>query len=426
MTEITTADELQEADSLRQRGVISQEEFDTFKARLLGTSVTASVSEPEEVPPRVAEPLFPAPPDTSSGAPPEPPLSPPPSPPVEVAPAPVRSRFAKAPRSRLMIGGIGVVVLALVVTLVMFVTVIGHGGGKLTLTGAPRQIVLGAFSRTAAAKSLHMQYTYAVSGTPSFAGHKGKPVSVSMTAQGAVDLTNKSGALTFTGPGPNGKGTQVTAMRIIGPTLYLSTSGLSRVDGGKPWIHVGLAQYEQATGETGFSSFLTGNLSQSLGVLRQEVQDHGPRACHGRRRGHGPLPRDAARHRHVVLGSARADRGLLACGRVGERATSAEPASAPDSALRGQHVRHRNSERLQLPGLGIASSSRPDGQRDEVASERQARPDPRQLLGALPEHNSPFGNDLSVKRADRSLVHDGLRFRQWNSVRQGGSYRSGI
>ena len=58
-------------------------------------------------------------------------------------------------------------------------------------------------------------------------------------------------------------------MRIIGPTLYISAPGLRSADGGKPWVHVGLAQYNQKEGTSGLGSFSTGDLSQILGVLRQ-------------------------------------------------------------------------------------------------------------------------------------------------------------
>jgi hypothetical protein len=238
-----------------------------------------------------------------------------------------------------MMGGIGVVVLAVIVTLVMFATVIGHGGGRLVLTGTPRQIVLAAFSRTAASKTVHMQYTISVSGAPSFAGQKGKAVSVSMTAQGAFDFTNKSAALTATGPGPNGKGTEVVAMRIIGPTLYLSAPGLTRADGGKPWIHVGVAQYEQKEGQTGFSSFLSGDLSQSLGVLRQQL---------GKTTALGPATIDgvATIHYRVMLPVT---------------ATSSSGVSVPTSAswpadvwVNGQ--RQLSQLRLQIPFFGLEMS----------------------------------------------------------------------
>jgi len=62
MTGITTADELQEADSLRQRGVISQEEFDTFKAKLMGSPEVAGVSDSASPPP--PPPEIPAAPPT--------------------------------------------------------------------------------------------------------------------------------------------------------------------------------------------------------------------------------------------------------------------------------------------------------------------------------------------------------------------------
>jgi len=171
-----------------------------------------------------------------------------------------------APRfQRLLIAGIGVVVIALVVT---FVAVVGHAGTP-ALTGTPRQIVLASATRTAAANTVHMKVTMSFSGTPSFAGQSGKPVSVAVTAEGAFDFAQKSATLTARGPGASGKGTEVRQMRIIGPTLYISAPGLRSADGGKPWVHVGLAQYNQKEGTSGLGSFSTGDLSQILGVLRQ-------------------------------------------------------------------------------------------------------------------------------------------------------------
>jgi hypothetical protein len=263
MAEITVADELQKADELRERGVISQQEFDAFTARLLA-SVPVAVSGAVETPPTGA-PLPPPPPPHSTGAPPQLlPLAPTPSPPTEAPPF----RSVTAPRSRrLLIAGIGVVVIALVVT---FVAVVGHGGTSMPpLKGTPRQIVLASATRTAAANTVHMTVTMGFSGTPSFAGHKGTPVSVSVSGEGTLDFAHKSSTLTVRGPAASGKGTEVRQMRIIGPTMYLNAPGLTGADGGKPWVQVGLAQYDQKEGTSGLGSLSTGDLSQILGVLRQ-------------------------------------------------------------------------------------------------------------------------------------------------------------
>jgi len=59
MVDISVAEELQKADELRQRGVISQQEFDTYKAKLLGSSemgVSGSASPPPPPPP-IAPPV---------------------------------------------------------------------------------------------------------------------------------------------------------------------------------------------------------------------------------------------------------------------------------------------------------------------------------------------------------------------------------
>jgi len=62
MAEITVLDELEKADELRQRGVISQQEFDAFKAKLLGSSEGAGVAVSASPPPPPAAPPPPPPP----------------------------------------------------------------------------------------------------------------------------------------------------------------------------------------------------------------------------------------------------------------------------------------------------------------------------------------------------------------------------
>ncbi len=64
MAEITVLDELEKADELRQRGVISQQEFDAFKAKLLGSSEGAGVAVSASPPPPPAAP--PPPPPTAA------------------------------------------------------------------------------------------------------------------------------------------------------------------------------------------------------------------------------------------------------------------------------------------------------------------------------------------------------------------------
>jgi hypothetical protein len=259
MADITVVDELQKADQLRQRGVISQQAFDSLKARLLTSSAPAGLFVAGGTPPPAAAPVSPLPPPRPAGAPPEtPPPKPPPSPPTA---APL-SRSTTGPRFwRWPIAGIGVAVIALVVT---FVTVVGHGGGRLNLTGTPSQIALASLSRTQAANTVQMKATFSVTGTPSVAGHSGKPVSVSMSEEGAFDFTHK--LLTLTGRIPGAPAP--TQVRVIGPTMYISSPGLQRADGGRPWVRVDLAQFDQKEGQGDpFSVF--SELPQLLGQLQQ-------------------------------------------------------------------------------------------------------------------------------------------------------------
>jgi len=80
MAEVTVADELEKADELRQRGVISQAEFDAYKARLLGVSEapdpSASVPPPSPLPPSGvgSPPSLTLSTPTSVIAPPQPPV----------------------------------------------------------------------------------------------------------------------------------------------------------------------------------------------------------------------------------------------------------------------------------------------------------------------------------------------------------------
>ena len=87
MAEITVLDELEKADELRQRGIISQQEFDAFKAKLLGSSAPASFSAAVEAAPPPVAPLPPPPVPGPTGAPPQPaPLPPPMAPPPPPTP----------------------------------------------------------------------------------------------------------------------------------------------------------------------------------------------------------------------------------------------------------------------------------------------------------------------------------------------------
>ena len=169
--------------------------------------------------------------------------------------------------------------IALVVT---FVAVIGHGD-TTAVTGTPRQIMLALASRTEAPNTVHMKFTISFSGTPSFLGHSGKPVSISVNGTEAVNFASKSATLTVRAPKASGKGTEVIQERVIGPTLYLSAPGLMKADGGKPWVLVGLAQYEKKTGQTAeltSSEFTT----QMLGAIRKDashVTNLGPATIDG-------------------------------------------------------------------------------------------------------------------------------------------------
>ena len=73
MAEINVVDELQRADELRQRGVISQQEYESFQARLTSSPEHTGGS---AVPGGVAPPLPPPPPPPPGGAEGSAPLAP--------------------------------------------------------------------------------------------------------------------------------------------------------------------------------------------------------------------------------------------------------------------------------------------------------------------------------------------------------------
>jgi len=214
---------------------------------------------------------------------------------------------------------------------VTFVTVIGHGGGTLTLTGSPRQIVVAAATRTEAATTFHMKFTFSFSGTPSFAGQSGKPVSASISGEGAFDFAHK--LATFTASATGQLGTGVDQARVIGSTVYLSHPGLSKADGGKPWIHIGLTQYEKMEGEVGPPLSPNGLLPQSVEQLRQhstKITDLRPATIDG----------VATIHYRVAVTGA---------------ATGTTTANVPfDVWINGQ--RQLSQVRLQIPFFGVNMS----------------------------------------------------------------------
>jgi hypothetical protein len=140
--------------------------------------------------------------------------------------------------------------------------------------GTPHQIVLAAVDSTEAANSATVDLTISVTGSPSLGGLGGlggassggsssasAPIDVTISGHGVFSFTQKTGDMTVDLPSLGAHRPTSIEVRRIGPDLYLHAPQLSAADGGKPWVHVDLSQYEQSQGQ---SSLNLGGLSQGL------------------------------------------------------------------------------------------------------------------------------------------------------------------
>lgn len=137
---------------------------------------------------------------------------------------------------------------------------------------SPRQVLLDSVSTTESAGSAAITVTVSITGTPKIgASASGQPLDLSITGQGDYSFAQKTGQFSLTVPAA-GRGSATTLQfREIGDDLYLSTPSLAAIDGGKPWVHVSLSQYEQSQGQsTGPAGALsTGDPTQVLQLLHQ-------------------------------------------------------------------------------------------------------------------------------------------------------------
>jgi hypothetical protein len=148
----------------------------------------------------------------------------------------------------------------------------GSGAPAAQSGKSPRQAVLDAVSTTESAGSASITVAVSITGTPKIgAAASGQPLDLSITGQGACSFAQRTGQFSVNVPATGRSSATTIQFRQIGDDLYLSTPSLSTLDGGKPWVHVSVSQYEQRQGQsTGPAGALsTGDPTQVLQLLHQ-------------------------------------------------------------------------------------------------------------------------------------------------------------
>ena len=147
---------------------------------------------------------------------------------------------------------------------------------------APRDIVLASVDTTEALDTATVDIGVSVSGTPSFGaglqdatGTTAAAVNVTITGHGAFDFKTKSGQMTITVPATEGSTGGSVEMRLVGNDLYLRAPQIAALDGGKPWVHVSVQDYQQKQGQSSgpLEGFSDGDPTQILGMLKQISND---------------------------------------------------------------------------------------------------------------------------------------------------------
>jgi hypothetical protein len=141
---------------------------------------------------------------------------------------------------------------------------------------SPRQIVLASVTTTESASSAAIHISVSIAGTPSIGGlvptsGSSRSVSLSVTGGGVYSFAQKTGRFTIEIPATGQSPATTLEFRQIGNDLYLSAPRLAAIDGGKPWVHVDVSQFEQhqsqSSGPAGALS--TGDPTQVLQMLQQ-------------------------------------------------------------------------------------------------------------------------------------------------------------
>lgn len=147
-------------------------------------------------------------------------------------------------------------------------------GAPAALSGkSPKQAVLDSVNTTESAGSAAISVAVSVTGTPRLgnAAASGQPLNLSITGRGVYSFAQKIGQFSVTIPATGKSAASTIEFRTIGDDLYLSTPRLTTVDGGKPWVHVSLSQFEQNSGQTSgpAGALSTGDPAQVLQLLHQ-------------------------------------------------------------------------------------------------------------------------------------------------------------
>lgn len=162
---------------------------------------------------------------------------------------------------------------ALGVLLVVGVAACGSGTPTAQNGKSPRQVLLDSVSTTESTGSAAITVTVSIVGTPKIGGASGsgQPLDLSITGRGAYSFAQKTGQFSLTVPASGRSSATTIEFREIGDDLYLSAPSLAAIDGGKPWVHVSLSQYEQSQGQsTGPAGALSsGDPTQVLQLLHQ-------------------------------------------------------------------------------------------------------------------------------------------------------------
>jgi len=137
----------------------------------------------------------------------------------------------------------------------------------------PRQAVLDSVHTTESAGSAAITVAVSVTGTPKLgnAAASGQPLNLSITGQGVYSFAQKTGQFSVTIPAAGKSPASTIQFRTIGNDLYLSTPRLTAVDGGKPWVHLSLSQFEQSAGQSSgpVGALSSGDPTQVLQLLHQ-------------------------------------------------------------------------------------------------------------------------------------------------------------
>ncbi|MHB8439937.1 MAG: hypothetical protein ACYDD4_12365 [Acidimicrobiales bacterium] len=165
---------------------------------------------------------------------------------------------------------------ATVAALVSALTLAGCSSSPASSSN-PGRILQDAAVKTVAANSATVGVDVSVTGTPSISGSTvgAGALNLSITGSGVFDFAQKTGQMTIAVPSIAGSGAHTLDIRLLGSTLYLGSSLLAPLDGGKQWVKVDLSDYlqkqSQSVGPLG--GFSDGDPTQILNLLKQVSGD---------------------------------------------------------------------------------------------------------------------------------------------------------